>query len=131
MKQIKWHRKGAPTERGRASVEAILQAAVILLYKKYYSEISLGEIIDKSGVGATILYRYYESLEHLYADVLENFLEERRQKDVMLWRIGGISILLPIAHKFKINVVPDTKDDNELLLFYKLLMDWDEDDFPF
>jgi AcrR family transcriptional regulator len=77
----------APTERGEASRERLLESALTLFSEKGVSSTSVGEICEAAGVARTALYWHFGSKDDLLAAVLERTARthiEECQKGVYL-----------------------------------------------
>lgn len=52
----------------------ILKVAVNLFLQKSYGDVTLKEIVEKSGLSKGAFYHYFESKEQLFREVIEHFL---------------------------------------------------------
>jgi AcrR family transcriptional regulator len=57
----------------------IIEAALAALEEQEYEQIRIGEIARSAGVALGTLYRYFSSKEHLYAAVLQAWLDSGRR----------------------------------------------------
>lgn len=58
----------------------IADALLILMTKKDYKDITIGEIVDKAGVNRSTYYRHFEKKD----DVIRYFLD-KISKDILEW----------------------------------------------
>lgn len=63
-------------ESNRITREAIQGALYLLMEKKDYDKITLTDIIKKSGVSRSALYRNYKTKEDIIHDIVNEFMEQ-------------------------------------------------------
>lgn len=80
--------------------ECIKSALVELLKKKHYSEISMTDIINKSGISRTGVYKNYKSKADIMLDIYQVFLDEIISS-LSSSIFENIRILFTIAYKYK------------------------------
>lgn len=78
----------------------IADALLILMTKKDYTDITVGEIVEKAGVNRSTYYRHFEKKE----DVITYFLDQI-SKDILEWDKAA-AYSARTAHPFQRNGAP-------------------------
>jgi len=73
---VKNRRKDPSQMRSKQTVDAILQAVVLLLNKNETAQITTNKIADTAGVSIGSLYQYFENKESILEKILIKILEE-------------------------------------------------------
>ncbi len=63
-------------ESNRVTREAIQGALYLLMEKRAYEEITITDIIQKSGVSRSALYRNYKTKEDIIRDIVDDFMTQ-------------------------------------------------------
>ncbi|MFN0164494.1 MAG: TetR/AcrR family transcriptional regulator [Burkholderiales bacterium] len=86
MRPARHHRKSASTdtrapkqERSRATVEAILEAAIQVLEEEGLDGFKVAAIAERSGYGVGTLYQYFSGIDEVMRALVESRLDKQRQ----------------------------------------------------
>jgi len=67
-------------ERGRATVDAILQASTYILVKNGYAALTTNRLADRAGVNIASVYQYFPNKEAIVVELLRRHAEEQRRR---------------------------------------------------
>lgn len=103
-------------ESNRVTREAIQGALYLLMEKKDFDEITMTDIIKKSGVSRSALYRNYKTKEDIIHDIVNEFMEQFviRQSN-SLYKNWSFAFQFFLDNKKSLDVIVKAKMEHILL----------------
>ena len=93
-------------ERSKATVEAILKAAMLCVAEFGYEGTSMRKIADKAGVGVGSIYEYFEDKEMIYEAMADSLVKESVEfiSEITpdLVKLETRSVIIQLLNRFKV-----------------------------
>ncbi len=104
--------------------EHILKVSFSLFLQKSFKEVTMQEIVEKTGMSKGAFYHYFESKEQLFLEVIEDFVSaiiidySQLNKDSLYQFYHGY-----LNHKEKLSILPNRMDTDSGFNYYALIFD--------